>query len=115
VRLAIADAGVRKGEKIGRWDVAVAVAADAGGLDRGGLLARAQSPEVKKRAELSTAEFHALQVNQRPTFLIENGIGDRAVFSGIAKVEPLAAAVDALLADESAYISWAAHFGPAPS
>jgi len=78
-------------------------------------LARAQSPEIKTRVEASTAEFHALQVNQRPAFLIENGIGDRAVFSGIAKIEPLAAAVEALLADESAYISWSAHFGPVPA
>jgi predicted DsbA family dithiol-disulfide isomerase len=115
VRLAIAEAAVRKGEKVGRWEVAAAVAAEAGGLDKGALLARAQSAEIKQRAEASTAEFHALQVNQRPAFLLENGIGDRAVFSGIAKVEPLAAAVDALLADESAYISWATHFGSVPA
>jgi len=55
-----------------------------------------------------------LQVNQRPTFLMESSIGDRAVFSGLAKVEPLAAAMEALLADESAYASWLGHFGPVP-
>ena len=115
VRLALAEATVRKGEKVGRWEVAVAIAAGASGLEKNSLLAKAQSPEIKKRAETSTAEFHALQVNQRPTFLIENGIGDRAVFSGIARIEPLAAAVDALIADESAYVSWAAHFGPVPA
>lgn len=113
-RLALAHAALREGKKIGQWDVAVSIAAQAAGLDKGKLLARAKSPEVAARTEATTAEFHALQVNQRPTFLIENGIGDRAVFSGIVRIEPLAAALDALLADEAAYASWAAHFGPPP-
>jgi len=115
VRLAIAEAGVRRGEKVGRWEVAVPIAAGAAGLDREKLLARAKSPEVAARMQGTTNEFHALQVNQRPTFLIENSIGDRAVFSGIARVEPLAAAMDALLADEAAYVSWKAHVGEVPS
>jgi len=53
-------------------------------------------------------------VSQRPTFLIEYPTGDRAVFSGIVRVEPLAAALDALLADQAAYDSWKAHFGNPP-
>jgi len=77
-------------------------------------LARAQSPEVAARTAATTAEFQSLQVNQRPTFLIENAIGDRAVFSGVVKLEPLATAIDSLLADEAAYASWKAHFGDAP-
>src|SRR5207253_508880 len=71
-RLAIANAAVRDGKKIGRWEVAVAVVAEAMGLDKAKLLTRAQSPEIAARAEATTAEFHALQVTQRPTFLIEN-------------------------------------------
>lgn len=114
VRLAIAHAALREGKKVGRWDVAVPIAAGAAGVEAGKLLARAQSPDVKARAQATTAEFLALQVTQRPTFLIENSIGDRAVFSGIAKVEPLAAAIDALLADEAAYESYKAHFGAPP-
>jgi hypothetical protein len=46
---------------------------------------------------------------------MENSIGDRAVFSGVARVEPLAAALDALLADAAAYLSWKAHFGEPPA
>jgi len=115
VRLAISHAAVREGQKVGRWDVAVGVAAKAGGLDKGKLLARAQSPEVAARTEATTAEFNSLQVNQRPTFLIENAIGDRAVFSGIVKLEPLATAIDSLLDDEAAYASWKAHFGDPPA
>src|SRR5207244_1171926 len=48
-RLALAHAGVSEGQKVGRWDVAAAVAAKASGLDQGKLLARAQSPEIKAR------------------------------------------------------------------
>ncbi len=114
VRLALADAAMRQGKKVGRWEVAAPIAALAGGLDEPKLLARAQSPEIAGRAEASTAEFHALQVNQRPTFLIENGIGDRSVFSGIVRAPPLIAAVEALLADEAAYAAWRAHFGDPP-
>ena len=115
VRLAISHAAVREGAKIGRWEVAAEVAAKAAGLNSEKLLEHARSPEIAARAQATTAEFHALQVTQRPTFLIENAIGDRAVFSGVARAEPLAAAIDALLADEEAYLSWKAHFGDPPS
>lgn len=115
VRLAIANAAMLEGKNVGRWDVAAAVAAKAAKLNKTRLLARAKSQEVAERVKRSSAEFDALQVTQRPTFLIENSIGDRAVFSGVARVEPLAAALDALLADEAAYVSWKAHFGSAPA
>ena len=114
VRLAISHAAVREGAKIGRWEVAAEVAAKAAGLNSEKLLEQARLPEVAARAQATSAEFHALQVTQRPAFLIENSIGDRAVFSGVAKAEPLAAAIDALLADEAAYLSWKAHFGDPP-
>lgn len=114
VRLALAHAALREGKKVGRWDVAQKIAADAGGLDASKLLARAQSPATVAAAQATTAEFHALQVTQRPTFLIENSIGDRSVFSGIVRAEPLAAAMDALLYDQAAYSSWKAHFGDPP-
>lgn len=115
VRLALQNAAVREGKKVGRWEVAVAVAAEAGKLNPANLLARAQSAEVAVRVAQTSAEFDALQVTQRPTFLLTNSIGDRAVFSGIARIEPLAGAMDALLADEAAYVSWRAHFGDPPA
>jgi predicted DsbA family dithiol-disulfide isomerase len=113
-RLAIAESALRHGSKVGRWEVSVQHAAEACHLNREKLLALAHSPEVAATAQKSTAEFMALQVNQRPTFLIENSIGDRCVFSGIVRVDPLIAAIDALLLDESAYESWKAHFGDPP-
>lgn len=115
VRLALQNAAVREGKKVGRWEVAVAVAAKAGRLNKVKLLARARSKEVAARVAATSAEFDALQVTQRPTFLLTNSIGDRVVFSGLARIEPLAAAMDALLADEAAYVSWRAHFGDPPA
>ncbi|MDB6067008.1 MAG: disulfide bond formation protein DsbA [Pedosphaera sp.] len=114
VRLAIAHAAVREGRKVGRWEIAVDVAAEAAGLERASLLKRAKSSEVKARVNKTTAEFDALQVNQRPTFHLENSIGDRAVFSGLVRAEPIAATIDAMLADAAAYACHTAHFKPLP-
>jgi predicted DsbA family dithiol-disulfide isomerase len=114
VRLAIARAAVIDGRRVGRWEEASAVGATVGGLDGAALLKRAKSPEIEARARASTTEFHALNVTQRPTFVLENAIGDRAVFSGLAVAAPLAAAIEAMLHDEVAYASFAAHFGGPP-
>lgn len=114
VRLALAEAAMCQGLKVGRWEIAVAVASKAAKLNKAKLLARAKSKAVADRMAKTTAEFHALQVTQRPTFLLESAIGDRVVFSGLARVGPLAAALDAILADQTAYDSWKAHFGGPP-
>ena len=97
-----------------RWEVAAEIGARAGGLDQTKLLELARSPAIEARARASTAEFHTLKVTQRPTFVIDSEIGDRAVFSGFAKLPPLAAAVDAMLEDLAAYESYTAHFGAPP-
>ena len=115
VRLALAHAGEREGKKVGRWEIAAEVAAKAGKLNKAKLLARAKSTSVAARVKKTTDEFNALQVTQRPTFLIENDIGDRAVFSGVVRTEPLAAAIEALLADQAAYDSYKTHFGGPPA
>jgi predicted DsbA family dithiol-disulfide isomerase len=115
VRLALAQAAMREGRAVGRWEHALAVAAAAAGLDAAALRQRANTPEIEARVRASTAEFHALQVTQRPAFLLENNIGDRAVFSGLVSAAPLAAALEALLHDAAAYASFAAHFGPPPA
>jgi predicted DsbA family dithiol-disulfide isomerase len=115
VRLAIAHAAMREGQKVGQWQISAGIAAKAAKLNQAKLLARARSADVAARIKKTTEEFHALQVNQRPTFLIENAIGDRALFSGIARLEPIAAAIEALIEDAAAYASWKAHFGGAPS
>ena len=114
VRLALMEAAMREGQKVGGWDVSVAVTAKAGGLDSGALKKTARSPKIEKRVRATTAEFHALQVTQRPTFVLKSNIDDRAVFSGLVKAGPIAAAIDAMLDDASAYAAHAAHFGPPP-
>jgi predicted DsbA family dithiol-disulfide isomerase len=115
VRLALINAAVREGKKVGRWEVAAEIAAKAAKLNKAALLKRAKSAEVKSRTAVTTAEFNALQVDQRPTFLLQNDIGDRAVLSGLVRVEPIAAVIDAMLADEAAYRSYTAHHGGPPA
>lgn len=115
VRLALSTAVLRDGKQADQWEAAAEIGAKAGGLDRTKLLERARSPEIEARVRASTAEFHALGVTQRPTFVIDSEIGDRAVFSGFAKLPPLVAAVEAMLDDIAAYESYAAHFGSPPS
>lgn len=115
VRLALATAVLRDRKQGDEWEVAAEIGAQAGELDQTILLERARSPEIEARVRASTAEFHALNVTQRPTFVIDSEIGDRAVFSGFAKLSPLAAALDAMLEDIAAYESHAVHFGAPPA
>ena len=114
VRMALANATEREGRHTNDWDLAAEIGAKAGGLDKATLLKRARSPEIEARARATTAEFHALQVTQRPTFVVDSEIGDRAIFSGFAKLEPIAATIDAMLDDLEAYAAHAAHFGEPP-
>jgi predicted DsbA family dithiol-disulfide isomerase len=115
VRLALAHAALRQGKKVSHWEVAAEIGAVAGHIDRKKLLERARSPEIEKRVRASTAEFRALQLTQRPAFLIDTEIGDRAVFSGVVKLEPLTATLDSMLDDVAAYAAHKAHFGDAPA
>jgi len=115
VRLAIARAGLLDGRKVGRWEESVAVAATAAGLNADTLMQKAKSAEIEARARATTAEFYALKVSQRPTFVLESSIGDRAVFSGLATLAPLATTAEAMLADATSYASFAMHFGKPPA
>ena len=112
---AMAHAALSEGQRVAQWEVAAAIGAQAANLDQAKLLERARSPHVEARARASTAEFHALKVTQRPAFLIESEVGDRAIFSGLATLPPLVAAIEAMLDDLAAYESHAAHFGTPPT
>ncbi len=114
VRLALAYAGLREGKRTGEWEIAAEIGARAAHLDAKELLDRARSTVIEARVRADTADFHLLQVTQRPTFVLDSEIGDRAVFSGFAKLQPLVAALDAMLDDAEAYTSFAAHFGEPP-
>jgi predicted DsbA family dithiol-disulfide isomerase len=115
VRLALARAALRDGKTIGDWSIAAEIGAEAGGVDAGKLLERAKSTAIEKRVRASTAEFRALQITQRPAFVIDTEIGDRAIFSGVVKLEPLAATLDSMLDDAAAYAAHKAHFGDPPT
>lgn len=114
LRLALSHAAMHDGRKIGDLSEAIEVAAQTIGLDAAKLRARAESSEIRERVLASTAKFHTWQINQRPAFLLEDPIGDRAVFSGLVALAPLTATIDAMLADTAAYASYAAHLGPTP-
>jgi predicted DsbA family dithiol-disulfide isomerase len=115
LRLALAHAALREGREIGDWNVAADTGSEACGIDTGKLLERAKSAEIEQRVRTSTAEFHALQVTQRPAFVIDTDIGDRAVFSGVIKLEPLTATIDSMLDDAAVYAAHKAHFGDPPA
>ena len=114
VRLALAHAGVREGQKIGDLATSVAVAAKAGKLNAKKLRTAAESAAVRARVDASTQEFFAHQISQRPSFILQDAIGDKAVFSGLVRLEPLVATIDAMLADTAAYAAHAAHHGKLP-
>lgn len=115
VRLALSRAVLVERKPADDWETAAAIGARAGGLDQARLLECARSDTTEKRIRATTAEFHDLKVTQRPTFVIDSPIGDRAVFSGFAKAAPLIAAIESMLDDLSAYAAHAAHFGEPPA
>jgi len=114
VRQALTVAALRDGRKIGDLALAAAIGAKAAKLDAKKLRKAAESAEVRARVQASTAEFFAHQIGQRPSFILTDAIGDKAVFSGLVRLEPLAATIDAMLADTAAYAAHKAHHGVPP-
>jgi predicted DsbA family dithiol-disulfide isomerase len=117
IRLGLGRAALREGRKIGDFDTAIAVAVEAaaGKIDAAKLAAAARSDVVRARVDASTREFFAHQINQRPSFVLTDAIGDKAVFSGLVRLEPLVATIDAMLADTAAYAAHAIHHGGVPA
>lgn len=115
IRLALTTAAVRHGARIGDLDTAVEIGARAASIDAAALRAAAESPAVRQRVADSTARFLAHQINQRPSFIIESAVGDKAVISGAWQAAPVAAAIDAQLHDFAGYAAHEAHFGGIPS
>ncbi|MCF7688602.1 MAG: disulfide bond formation protein DsbA [Cephaloticoccus sp.] len=114
LRRALTAAALRDGRKIGDMGTAVTFAARTFKLNGRKLRLAAESKPVRERVAADTAEFHAHQINQRPAFVLTDAIGDKVIFSGLVKTEPLTATIDAMLADCAAYTTFAAHFGPVP-
>lgn len=115
IRTAIAHAALRDGQKVGDLATAVQVAAKAGKIDAKKLRKAAESNGVKDRVATSTADFLSHQINQRPAFVLTDAIGDKAVFSGLVRLEPLTATIDAMLADTAGYTAHKVHVGEPPA
>jgi len=114
-RLALANAALREGKQVSDWNVSAEVGAAAAKIDKSKLLNAAKSDAIEKRLRASTAEFRAMQITQRPAFVIDTEIGDRAIFSGVVKLEPIAATIDSMLEDAAFYAAHKAHFGDPPA
>ncbi|MBV9008866.1 MAG: disulfide bond formation protein DsbA [Verrucomicrobia bacterium] len=116
VRLALSNAILRDGAPaIREIEVAAEIGAKASGLDKARLAECARAPETEQLIRASTAEWHALKVTQRPTIVIDTEIGDRAIFSGVVKFEPIAATIDSMLEDAESYAAYRAHHGEPPA
>ena len=115
IRLALAYAALREGKKVSDWQVAAEIGSNASKIGKSKLLDVARSAAVEKRIRASTAAFHAMQITQRPSFVIDAEIGDRAIFSGVVRLAPIAATLDSMLEDAAFYATHRAHFGDPPS
>jgi predicted DsbA family dithiol-disulfide isomerase len=118
VRLALSRAGMIEGRPLGRREIVVEIAAQAGALDPRALDEKMNDPAIAHILRENAATFAGLAVHgvdQRPTFIFENTIGDRAILSGVWRYEPLAACASAMLADERAYATFAATAAPYPA
>jgi len=114
LRRALAHAALREGIKVGDLSAAVTVAAKHFKLDPRKLRRAAESLNVRARVAASTAEFFEHRIDQRPSFILTNSIGDKSIFSGVVRLEPLAATIDTMLSDARGYQVFAAHFGAPP-
>lgn len=114
IRIALSRAAVIHGRKVARLSESALIASEASGVPAAKLRARASSAAVRARAKASTAEFLSHRITQRPAFVVVSDIGDKAVFSGLARAQPVAVTIDAMLADMAGYATHAAHFGPVP-
>jgi predicted DsbA family dithiol-disulfide isomerase len=115
VRIAIAEAAVLRGDRVGDWAVSARIASHVSGLNAKELLTRAKSPEIDARLRTTTHEFQALGITQRPAFRLENVMGDQTVFSGVVSLAAISAAVSAMLEDETTAKAYAVHYGNPPT
>jgi predicted DsbA family dithiol-disulfide isomerase len=114
VRRALARAALVDGISIYHKSEAVAVAAKAGGLDDALLFATMDDPKIQARIRASGSEFAAFGIDQRPAFVIASDIGDKAISSGIWRLEPLQALCESMMSDERKYEEFAASNPPFP-
>ncbi len=103
------------GRKVGDLATSVEIAASATDLDPVKLRTAADSDAVRERVAASTQRFFDHQLDQRPSFIIESEIGDKAIFSGLWKSDPLMSILDSILDDHARQTAHAKQFGGPPT
>ena len=90
-------ANVIDGRPLGRREPALDEAARISGLDRAELDRVMRDPATAARIKQTTAEFEALNLQQRPSYVLRNPTGDLALLSGIYTFESLDAVIGEML------------------
>ncbi|HEX5275096.1 MAG TPA: DsbA family protein [Candidatus Rubrimentiphilum sp.] len=94
---ALNHANVIDGKPLGRREPALDEAARIAGVDRAELDRVMRDPATAARIKETTAEFEALSLPQRPSYVLRNPTGDLALLSGIYTFESLDAVIGEML------------------
>ena len=113
VRLALARAAMIDGQRSCDREVAVRIAADAGGIGVEALEAAMNDQRTRARIAAATSAFKQYHVDLRPTFVVSNAAGDVSVLSGCWRYEPIAQALRAQLDDQAGYDAFGMRGAPA--
>ncbi|HEY5339929.1 MAG TPA: hypothetical protein VIK27_02795, partial [Candidatus Aquilonibacter sp.] len=114
VRRAVQSAGLLEGCQVGNAEEVGAIAAAAGGVDRARVLEGLRGEAVRAILHANIADLRALGCDLRPTFVMENAIGDRMVLSGTYRFDVLDACIGSLLDDQRAYAAFSVTHPPPP-
>ncbi len=90
-------ASVIDGKPLGRREPALDEAARLSGFDRAELDRVMRDPATSDRIKQTTDEFLALNLPQRPSYVVRNPTGDLALLSGIYTFEALDGVIDEML------------------
>jgi predicted DsbA family dithiol-disulfide isomerase len=90
-------ANVIDAKPLGRREAALDEAARLSGLNRAELDRVMRDPATAARIKQTTAEFEALNLPQRPSYVLRNPTGDLALLSGIYMFESLDAVIGEML------------------
>jgi hypothetical protein len=100
---AMASEALVRGATFGRADVANTFAAKFAECNLAEFERRVADARVRERLYEGNARLAKLGVDERPTFVLENANGDRALLKGLWQRDAVVACANALLSDERAY------------
>jgi hypothetical protein len=103
VAKAVMSEAMERGALFGREAEVNAFVARIAGVDADAIGRRAAEPRVAAMLHRGNERLAQLGADERPTFVLENAIGDRAVLKGMWQREAVVACAEALAADEAAY------------